>query len=225
MAFQKSITLSLFAILLSGCATNNVPPPAQAVLSIDNKTCDNSISAKDAISLIPAKPAYSNFVNIQIDEKKPCINIGDKKANYTIIKLPDFPDNHTISVGGVQEAFRIFAPLVFLLDKDLNITREFSNDKYVTLGNRFGVLLRPANNDQYILVRSNPDVVGVKKTVLETRINQSTGYSYNAYTGYGGSYTTLHGKEGQTERVFSHEGEINITIQALKGKIGLPDAK
>lgn len=224
MAFKKITVLLAFGAILAGCASTPPVPPPQAVLSIDDKTCDSAVSIKDAISLTPVKPAFANVVNSDVDAKKPCINIGDKKANYIVYSLPEVPENHTITIGGVQEIYRIFAPKIFLLDANGNITREFADEKYVVMGNKIGVLLRPTEKDKFILVRSNPDVVGVKNKSHETRINASTGYSYNAYTGYGGSYTTYHGKEGQIERVFSHEGIVNVTVQALKGKIGLPDA-
>ena len=61
-------------------------------------------------------------------------------------------------------------------------------------------------------------------SAFETNIVTNTNYAYNPYNG-GGSYTTVRGREGGTTRSFSHEGSVVVYIQAVTGKIGLPDDK
>ena len=213
-------------VLLQACATPTPPPPPpQAVVSLGDKVCSDTISLDGAISLTPAKKMHDYSVITEVDAAKKCLNLNGVSGNYVVYSLPSNPDNHTITIGGALDTYRTFAPIISLLDESGKITRTFSDDRYTFLGGIYGVQLRPGQKEKYILVMSNPKLVGTKTEALETRIAVSNGYAYNPSTGYGNSYNTYHGYEKSASRTFSHEGAVAVTIQAIKGKIGLPDEK
>jgi hypothetical protein len=218
-----NIVLGLSALCTIGaCATTPVVIPP-AVTEITGKTCVQAPDLTTAVALAPPKKRADHFVNTVVDNTKSCLNIDGKAANYIVYSLPDFPDNHTITLGGVQEQLRTFAPIISILDKDGKTTRAITDDRLSVLGNVYGISVRPAVTDKYILVTSNPLLVGKETSTHETRIAVSTNYAYNPYGGT--TYNTYRGVEAKANRTFSHEGTIGVTVQALKGKIGLPDEK
>ena len=212
-------------LLLQACASTPPPAPPSAVLSITGKTCTSEPSLKDAISLTPVKAKAYYAVSTLVDAGKPCLVAGDASSNYVVYALPAHGENHTVTVGGVEEAIRTFAPSVSLLDADGKVTRAFADDRFATYGNILGVQFVPQPQERYILVSSNPALVGKAVNTFETRIATSYGYTPATAYSYGGSYSTQHGMEGAHNRVFSHEGYVSVTIQAATGKVGLPDAK
>lgn len=211
--------------LLQACASTPPAPPPTAVLAVSGKTCTSEPSIKDAISLMPEKPKVYYDVYTTIDAAKPCLTVETTSRNYVVYAIPAHGDNHTITVGGVQEAIRTFAPSISLLDADGKTTRTFGNDRLAVLGNMLGVQLRPLPTERFILVQSNPGLVGTAVSTLETRITVTQGYTPATAYSYGGSYQTQRGVEGTHNRVFSHEGQVHVTIQAATGKIGLPEQK
>lgn len=221
---SRKLVLLGGALLLASCATTApiIPIP---VTDISSKTCSDTPDLASALALTPPKKRTDHFVNTIVDSTKACVKIDGKPANYVVYTLPNFPDNHTITIGGLQEQLRTFAPIISVLDKDGKVSRAITEDRLSVLGNTYGISIRPSANDKYILVTSNPILVGKEVSTHETRIAVTTGYSYNPATYGGTSYNQYHGVEGKALRTYSHEGTIAVTVQALKGKIGLPDEK
>lgn len=215
--------VSAFA-LLAACTTTPPVPPKSAVLTLDGKNCEAQISVDNNLSLTPPKKAIMHEVSTEINIGSKCVETDGQKANYIVYAIPAAPQNHTITIGGSLDVLRTFAPDVSILDMNGKVSRTFAPDQYAYLGHIYGVQFRPGENDRYILVKSDPKLVGVEKSALETRVNVSTGYAAGV-GGYGTTYNTYTGTEAKKSRVFSHEGLISVTIQAVKGKIGLPDEK
>lgn len=225
---MKLSNLSLLAapaLLLAACATTPPAPPPEAVTAITGKTCEATPSLVGAIPLTPPKPNAYFALTTPVDAKKPCVQTGEVSSNYVVYALPAHAENHTITVGGVQEPVRTFAPSVSLLDADGKVTRTFPDDKFATYGDMLGVQFIPQATERYILVTSNPALVGQSVHTFETRVNVSYGYTPATAYSYGGSYSQMHGSEGGHNRTFSVEGTISVTVQAASGKIGAPDAK
>ena len=211
--------------VLSACASTPPAPPPTAVVDLAGKTCASTPSVKDAISLTPEKKEAYYTVSTLVDSVKPCLTVDNTSSNYVVYALPAHAENHTITVGGLQEAVRTFAPSVSLLDADGKITRTFGDDRFANIGNMLGVQFRPMPTERYILVQSNPRLVGKSVSTFATRIAATSGYSPGTAYSYGYSYQVQHGVEGSQSRVFSHEGSVAVTVQAATGKIGLPDEK
>ncbi len=220
-----NIGFGICAFMALTACTTTAPVIPVAVTEIAGKTCSDAPDLSAAVTLAPTKKRTDHFVNTLMDNAKACINIDGKPANYIVYLLPNFPDNHTITIGGLQEELRTFAPIISVLDKDGKTTRAITEDRLSVLGNVYGISIRPTVNDRYILVTSNPKLVGTSTSTHETRIAVSTGYSYNPATYGGTTYNQYRGVEAKAIRTFSHEGTIGVTVQALKGKIGLPEEK
>lgn len=225
MKLLKSFMFAAPLLVLQACATVPVVPPPLAVVDLSGKTCATEVSTKDAVSLTPVKKQAYYVVSTLIDSSKPCLTTGASSGNYVVYAIPAHGENHTITVGGVQEPIRTFAPSVSLLDVDGKVTRTFADDRFAILGNTLGVQFRPMPQERFILVRSNPALVGQSVSTFETRLVSTQGYAAATPYSYGYSYSQEHGTEGKHERTFSHEGYVNVTVQAATGKVGLPDEK
>ena len=210
-------------MVLQACASvPPPPPPSEAVLTISNKTCANDPVLKDAVSLTPTDKKSYYEVSTLVDAGKPCLTTNGSSSNYVVYAIPQNGDNHIITVGGVQEPLRTFAPSVSLLDADGKVTRAFADDRFAVLGATLGVQFRPTPKERYILVYSNPALVGKSVSTVETRINSGSGYVAPTRYSYGYSYQTERGVEGKHDRMYSHEGYVSVIVQAIKGQIATP---
>ena len=152
------------------------------------------------------------------------MTLNGKSSNYVVYELPASPENHTLTVGGLKEGLRSFAPKVVILDGAGAIMRSFDKDRLTNFGNTFSVQFRPPIQSRFVLVQSDPDLVGTVMSSFETNVISSTNYTFNP-SGYGGAYTSQSGQEGARTRSFSHEGDVVVYIQAVTGKIGFPNDK
>jgi hypothetical protein len=217
-------TASVFA--LSACATTTPTPPAVSVLEIVGKTCTEKPSLSTAIALVPKKKPQPTFLEeTKIGPTAACVTRNGKPSNYVVYQLPNSPQNHTITIGGLKETLRAFAPSISVLDGNGAVVRDFPKDRLTNFGSTFAVQFRPSEQARYILVQSDSELVGTVMSAFETNIVSSTNYAYNPATYTTAGYQTVRGQEGGTTRSFSHEGIVSVYIQAVTGKIGLPDAK
>jgi hypothetical protein len=212
-----------FALLLGACVVD-VPPPAIPVVEILGKTCTETPSRAMPVTLTPKRKAATNNVVSVVGPTTPCVNRGGKASNYVVFELPSAPQNHTITVGGGKETLRAFAPSVSVLDAAGTVIRSFPKDRLTNFGTTFSVQFRPSAEARYILVQSEPELVGTVVSAFETNIATTSTSVYNA-SGYVGTSSMTFGSEGGTARGFSHEGNVVVYIQAVTGKIGLPDEK
>jgi hypothetical protein len=214
-------------LLLTGmaaaCATV-VVPPAVPVVSIIGKTCDALPLRATATTLVPKRKAATYNASVVVGPGAPCVMLNGKSSNYIVFELPQSPQNHTLTVGGQKESLRAFAPSVSILDGSGSVIRSFPKDRLTNFGTTFSVQFRPAAEARYVLVQSDPELVGTVVSAFETNIVSNSVGTYTPYSGYS-SYQNLRGQEGSTTRSFSHEGTVSVYIQAVTGKIGLPNEK
>jgi hypothetical protein len=220
---MKRLNIALVAapiLVLQACASTPPAPPPAAVVTLSDKTCTKDPVLKDAITLTPTDKKSQYEVSTLVDATKPCLTANNASSHYVVYAIPQNGDNDVITVGGVQEPLRTFAPSVSLLDADGKVTRAFTDDRFAVLGNTLGVQFRPTAQDRYILVYSNPALVGKSVSTVETRINTGSGYTAPTRYSYGYSYQTERGFEGKHDRVYSHEGYVSVIVQAMTGQIG-----
>ena len=217
------LTLTLVA-LVTACSTTPPPPPPLAVAEINGKTCTDKPDLTKAISMTPKRKAQFHTIATNVDAQSACLTLDGKSSNYVVYALPEVPSNHTLTIGGAYEAMRILWPLVSVLNAEGQPIRSFPAERVTNVGSTLGVQFRPSDEARFILVQTNPQSAGVEVKAFEVQLISETNYAYNPYN-YGGTYTTQYGREGATVRKFSHEGVVSVTIQAVAGKIGLPNEK
>lgn len=196
----------LSALLTAACAT--APPAPEALLSIDNRTCDNALQMDSAAPLIPERSKRRYTISADVDESAPCLNLEDGgKVTYALFSLPDYAAQTTIIAGAQMEEKRIFAANIMLLDAQSAVTRTFDREDYLFQGNTYGVQIRPRNNERYLLVQTDPEIVGEAYDSVTIGVNASTMctglWCSNVYSGV----------DYQSTRVFSYAGKVSILVQ------------
>jgi hypothetical protein len=210
-------------LMVAACATTPTPP-AEPVLTLGDKVCATSVGLAAPVAMTPAKgkPAMHVFGH-PVTAATPCLSLDGKSGNHVVFALPARPDNHTITIGGLQEPLRTLAPRVAILDGAGAVIRTFEADRFSNVGSSHAVQFRPAPEARFVLVTTDPDLVGKVVTGFEQSLTVGSGYVATP-TG-GGAYTTYGGRESATRRVYSHEGVVQVVVQAVTGKIGQPEAK
>lgn len=192
---------------LAGCnATVNAPPP---ITDISTRQCGAAFDL--------SKPAPVTFdgqkewtVDTDINETTPCIAAAGGSAVYTTFQLPQISTPYVISVMSLVEGSTVFVPRVLLLGGDGGVRREFSGQALQFRGTGLGAVLRSHPDETYLVVESDPSMVG--KT--DSRIADET-QVYTVSSGYG-AYQVHTGTETHPTFTYSHNGRIEITLTPLK---------
>jgi len=202
--------LSACAVLTAGgltaaCATTaaDIPQPA---LQFARADCAASPSLAGPIGLTPEKERVSHLVVAPVGTASGCLARDGKAGPYVVFALPADYDDKTITVGGALEATRIFAPSVAVLDASGTVTRTFSREDYLYRGPVYSVQFRPRQNETYVLVTSDPELVGKRYDSVSIGTNTTT-----ICTGYTCSNWTT-GVDASQSRVFSYEGTVQVAV-------------
>jgi hypothetical protein len=214
----EGLNVALVAAWVGACATVETAPPSPPVLELSGKSCDDSRRLGAPTRLTPDKPRQWNYIATSVTASTPCLSLEGRQGYYVVYELPPNGPNHVVTVGGAQEPIRIFAPEVFLLDADGKVVRSFAPEKYMVLGDTFGVQFKPAGAERFLVVQSNPLIVGMTRAGVEQRLIAGTGTACGVASC--SSYTTYSGAEGLASRTFSHEGIVSVRVQAVSGMIG-----
>lgn len=205
MRIQTLVSAALGAGLTAACATA-VPPPPPAVLAYARQDCDAEPNLADAISLTPAKESQVHRVSTVVTSQTACLKSDGETSPYVVYALPADRGDKTLIVGGVLEAYRIFAPSVTLLDEQGRVTRAFAADEFLYRGPVYSVQFRPRETEAYIVVNVDRDRIGAGYDAINVGTNTttiSTGY-------YSSNWTT--GTETHYSRTFSWEGTVLVTV-------------
>ena len=189
---------------LTACATP--APPLPAVFNFAGAGCATAPVLTGALSLIPEEERARHSVEAQVTSTSPCLNRENGSVPYVVYAMPADIGDKTLAVGGLLEAMRIFAPSVSVLDRDGRVTRTFEPHDYMFRGPAYSVQFRPREGDAYILVTSEPALVGQRHDAIQIGTNTTT-----VYTGYGASNITT-GWDANTSRHFSHEGGVQVLV-------------
>jgi hypothetical protein len=204
MHIKIILSAAACAGLTAACAT--AVPPAPAVLDYARQDCDAVPNLTTAISLTPEKESPAHRVSTVVSSQTACLQQDGGTSPYVVYALPADRDDTTLIVGGVLEAFRIFAPTITLLDAQGQVTRAFPAEEFLYRGPVYSVQFRPRETEAYILVKVDRDRVGAGYDAINVGTNTttiSTGY-------YASNWTT--GTENHSSRTFSWEGTVLVTV-------------
>lgn len=210
MSKYRIWTTGACALILAGCAQ---PGPIQPPPILD-LTSRNDCAAKPdlgrAIAVVLDKDRKAQ-VRAIVDQTAPCLEqTAGTKSLYTIFELPAADPTSVVTVASATAGGDVFSPHVVLLDTQGLPLRELERDKFLFRGNELSVLFRQHADDHYILVASDPSVVGKSFVqVSETTSSQTMGTG----TGAGPVYFTVYtGKDVSGEYIYAHTGAVTVTI-------------
>jgi len=182
--------------------------PGPPALQVSGANCGDTASLATPISLTPEKPAKSHIVSAKADSVTPCLREdGVPARKYVVFALPDSYETKLITAGARPEIGRIFAPDVSILDADGKVTRTFAWQDFLLRGDIFSVQFKPRKEERYLLVRSEPKMVGQSFDRIEIGVTTTSTYAA------GTSITWNTGHDAAVKRTFSHEGEVVVWVQ------------
>ena len=204
-AFSTALA-GLTLVLLGACGPRDRAPPMLTV------------SALDCVSF----PALANATPLPVTGKTslamtaatPCLSDGQGlKRLYALFQLPDANSlAYTVSVASIAQGQSVFAPQITLLNALGEPIREISSETLQFRGGSLTGLFRSRAGEQYLLVTSNPNAVGLRFSRTAQAVSSST-------VAAGGGFVNVHtGMDTTTDYVFAHSGKIEVSIDPLPTK-------
>ena len=198
-------TLSVF-VLLGGCATG---PKALAPLTeIPARECATAPDLSNAAPLVFDGKKDSELT-VDIGDTTPCLRNSAGTALYKVFALPPGDVPYVLGVTSVAAGTTLFAPHVMLLASDGGVRRDFAGQTAEFRNNGLGVIVRSHAGESFLVVASDPTMVG--KTT--DRILEATQVTTGS-TGYA-TFQIHTGSEATNTYVFAHNGQVIVTLTPL----------
>ncbi|MBI3676191.1 MAG: hypothetical protein HY243_06200 [Proteobacteria bacterium] len=198
-------TLSVFA-LLCGCATG--PKALAPLTTISAKECAAAPDLSTAAPLI-FDGKKEGSVAFEIGDTAPCLKNSAGAALYKVFALPPTDVPYILDVTSVAAGRTLFAPHVMLLASDGSLRRDYAGQAAEFRSTGLSVIVRSHVGEAYLVVASDPAMVG--KTT--DRILEATQVTTGS-TGYA-TYQIHTGSEATNTYVFAHNGEVSVTLTPL----------
>jgi hypothetical protein len=201
-----SLIRSLICIAALGsvgaCATKEEPPPN---ISLDGRNC---AASPDLTSAKPVPLDPDKAVTVTFDTKSTCLEAAGKgKSVYAAFQLPSTNQSYVLSVTSSPLGEGLFSPQLQLLGLDGKVLRTIDRDTFLFHGNALYAGIRAHQDEQYLIVASDPATVGQRIS----RLQEGT----SAYTAVSnGIAVTIHtGYEATPTYTYAHNGLVTVAAQ------------
>jgi len=212
----KAVGLTL-ATLLTSCSTTapEIRAPSLTYEAFDN--CSPRIDFTAPIKRASDKKSMKRQMKTRVIEMTadmesqttPCLQMVEGgKVPYQLFEIPTGMSGRVVSAGSKLDTEVIFAGDIETFDINGNQVRRFSDSEYRRFGSLYGVQFSPAEDEVYILIIANPDLVGEKDETVETAVSLQQVYmTVGAVTGSG---TNTIGTQRRYDRTYSYNGDVTI---------------
>lgn len=197
-------TRALLLAALTGACASPPPPP---LLTISDKGC---VAAPDLATALPIPLKSDSPVKAVFDAKTACLKPdGGAPRLYAAFVLPESPEPFFLSVTSKSNGRGVLAPHLTLLDSNGKMVREIAYDKFLFRGNGLNTAFRPQEGEKFIVITSEPAVVGQSSSGIVASIQTTT---VPAGAGY---FMMNTGREGIRTLVREHGGTVTISAELL----------
>ena len=177
------------------------------------------ISARDCTArpvLDGAKPVpldADKAVTVTFDGNSPCWQAADGRRVYGAFALPQGADPILVTVVSSPLGTGLLSPRALLLDQQQAIVREVARDGFRFHGASLYVGIRLHANERYLVVTSDPAMVGAHVS----QIVESTSTSGASVVVPGGiAFYQIHmGADANLDFVYSHNGTVVVAAQPM----------
>lgn len=208
MSLQGLTRLALLgaaASLLAACAQDKGPAP---ILSVAKTSCvaEPALSAAKPLTLSAEETKPLEFL---ISGSSSCLETSEGvRSLFELVQLPQSVAPFSVRVAAVPSSSGLFAPQLTFLDSDGLPVRQISEEKFVFRGPKLTASALIRGEERYLLIASNPEVVGDRSQRTSSVINQ--------YQGGGPVYFTVRTASEFTKSVtYSHGGNVTITARTV----------
>jgi hypothetical protein len=200
----KHLTAPLVALIAVACVTNQPPP----LLTISERAC---AAAPDLSGAFPVVLKTDSAAQVIMDHDTACLQpAGEARRLYAIFRLPTSDEPFSLSVTSVARGLGVFAPYLLLLDANGVQRRTIPHDRFLFRGNTLQAGFRPQPGETFLLVASDPDVVGQETKGIVGNTNMSA-----VPVGTGGMIYIYSGTETTRSITRAHSGIITVSANPL----------
>lgn len=218
MSIPRSLAGCVVLLGFAGCASVTPPPPMPVLAYAPQTDCASAPDMSQAMRFAPLSKAGKRMLRnraIEMDtdmEEAACLQTASGASPYAIYALPEGMSGRVVYAGSLIDVNSIFAARVSTLDAQGGMVREFEASDYKRTGSRHAVQFRPKDDEVFVLITSDPALVGEVMETSETR--QEARYVSNGLTGAGG--TNIVGRTQSFDRRFSYDGLAGIRVMFPK---------
>ncbi len=157
--FLKSSAIAALC-LVAACESTSAPPPSAVLAFTSAAGCAETLAGEGAEIVTIKKRQKSGNIVTQVSAASACQMENGVASPYALYRLPRGVDIQSVQAGGVFQINRLFAADVKTLDENLVPVRHFGPDAFFHRGGSWSVFFQPREQERYILVRANPELIG-----------------------------------------------------------------
>ncbi len=206
LRIPRVLVLSL-ALMTVGCATPRVEPPP--LLSLSNRRCEANPNwaAASTIAYDPSK--HRGDASAEITSASACFEDAVGQSLYAVYRLPSLPATSLVRVESTPQGQTLMAPRVLLYGPHGRLKRQLSGSRVVFRGSALSVIFRSHADERYLVVASDPAVVGHAIARIRDAVQGSAIYAYPYIVPV---YT---GADATVKNVLSYNGRVTVALRAL----------
>jgi hypothetical protein len=211
---NKAAAFALFvATGLAGCAT--APPPPSPIVDLGTRQCPSVPDLAHPLALA-FDPKEEKETTTPIGADTPCLQGDAGNSLYVVYVFPDTSVPYTVTVASNLLGGTMFAPRVVLYGEDGTPRRTFAGQDIVFRGTALSVLFRVHADERYLVVESDPRIVG--RTSSEIREATMTRGATAYGRGYAIYYQIHTGSDTTLGFTYAHNGSLTVTLTPLPAK-------
>jgi hypothetical protein len=149
-------------------------------------------------------PPEARAIDVLIDGACLAPENGPRRG-YAVFRLPVTAEAYLVDIKSVPRGSTLFPPVVVILDAGGKETGRMERGTFTFHGSTLYAGLRTHPDDRYLVVESDPQLVGQGVSQIAEAVQVS---SFG-----GGSFHT--GSESITSLVFAHNGLISISTRKI----------
>lgn len=191
--------------MLAACAQEKGPAP---ILSVSKTNCLTELTLASAKPLaLSAEETVP--LELLVSSASPCLETSEGvRSLFELVQLPEHAQPFSVRMAAVPSSTGLFAPQLTLLDAEGLPVRQIPEEKFLFRGPKLTASTMIAGDERYLLIASNPEVVGDRTQRTSSVINQ--------YQSGGPIYFTVRtGSEFTKSVTYSHGGNITVTAQTV----------
>ncbi|MBX3504900.1 MAG: hypothetical protein KF895_05435 [Parvibaculum sp.] len=203
----KCLAVASAGLLVASCANN--APDLSPLVQIAPASCTQEPNLGRALPVSFSAEGKIEAVRATISEQSPCLTVGEKKSLYEVFALPEAGQPIIVTVRSLPSTRGILPPRIVVLDKEGKVLRQIDRESIHFRGTALTAMLRTRPGDRYLVVSSDPDVVGTDISRVSGNVNQqmiSTGaFMVPVYTG----------SESTASMTYAHNGTVDVSVRAI----------
>ncbi len=171
-------TLGALAITLVAACETQKPLPVATLAYSPTQICTPTPDLSEPIPLTSETPTGQIIAQTIVNQETKCLSSDDgPDTPYKLFAIPQATNTASINAGTMLD--HIVVPVtVSTLDANGEVVRSYSMNDMVRRGSTQSVLLRPVDEEAYILIQVDPSLIGDAYQIALNSTDFTSDYSY-----------------------------------------------